>query len=152
MTKWNGSTIANSQIFDTGTGVGIGTAAPSERLEISGNVKATSFLTSSDERLKIDIRVLDSALSRILSLHGYDFLWKSDGRRDIGIIAQEVERVFPDLVHTDPTTGYKSVEYPNLIAPMIEAIREQQAIIDRQQSHIDDLETRLHRIETSLAR
>lgn len=109
-------------------------------------------MTSSDKRLKTDLHVLDSALSRILSLHGYDFLWKSDGRRDIGIIAQEVEAVFPDLVHTDPISGYKSVEYPNLIAPMIEAIREQQTTITEQRSHIDDLEARLRRIEVSLSR
>ena len=115
-------------------------------------MKAVSFLTSSDRRLKTDLHILDSALERILSLHGYDFLWQSDGRRDIGIIAQEVEAVFPDLVHTDPNTGLKSVQYPNLIAPMIEAIREQQSTISEQKSKIDDLETRLHRIEVSLSR
>jgi hypothetical protein len=124
----------------------------SEKLEVSGNIKATSFLTSSDERLKTAFHIIENPLTRLLSLHGYDFIWKSDGRADIGIIAQEVERVFPQLVHTDATTGYKSVEYPNLIAPMIEAIHEQQSIIDRQQSRIDDLETRLYRIESHLAR
>lgn len=66
------------------------------------------------------------------------------------MIAQEVEKQFPDLVHTDKNTGLKSVEYGNLIAPIIEAMKEQQKIIDAQDKKIQSLESRLEKIEASL--
>ena len=97
-------------------------------------------------------------------MNGYSFDWKNDGRKDIGVIAQEVEKQFPDIVHTDEKTGMKSVEYGNLVAPIIEAIKEladktgnimkkltdQQKIIDAQNEKIQSLEKRLQKIEISL--
>ena len=64
------------------------------------------------------------------------------------MIAQEVEKVFPDLVHTDPKTGLKSVEYGNLIAPIIEAIKSQQKTIEDQNIRIKSLEERLDKLES----
>ncbi len=106
-------------------------------------------MTSSDRTLKTDITPLSGSLMKILALHGYDFSWKRDGRKDMGIIAQEVEKVFPTIVHTDKE-GLKSVEYSNLIAPMIEAMREQQVTIEKQQTEINLLKTSLERIEASM--
>lgn len=132
--------------------VGIGTMTPGQKLEVSGNVLATSYITSSDRNLKTNLIPLSGALGNILSLRGYEFTWKKDGRKDVGIIAQDVEAVYPDLVHTDPNTGYKSVEYSNLIAPMIEAMREQQSMIEQQQKEINSLKESLEKIQSSLAR
>jgi hypothetical protein len=123
---------------------------PSEKLEVAGNVLATSYMTSSDRNLKTNIIPLPSALEKILSIRGYSFDWKADGRADVGIIAQEVEAVYPEIVHTNPATGTKSVEYSNLIAPMIEAMREQQEMIDSQQREIDELKATLKEIQSSL--
>lgn len=106
-------------------------------------------MTASDRTLKKDITPIVGGLAKILSLHGYDFSWKADGRKDMGIIAQEVEQVFPNIVHTN-AQGIKSVEYSNLVAPMIEAMREQQATIDHQQQEINLLKTSLEKIEVSL--
>ena len=64
------------------------------------------------------------------------------------MIAQEVEKVFPDLVHTDSKTGLKSVEYGNLIAPVIEAIKSQQKTIEDQNIRIKSLEERLDKLES----
>ena len=66
------------------------------------------------------------------------------------MIAQEVETIFPDLVHTDPTTGLKSVEYGNLIAPIIEAIKSEQKTIEEQNQKIQSLEARLERLEAQM--
>lgn len=109
-------------------------------------------MTSSDKTLKDNIIPLPDALAKILSLRGYSFNWKSDGRADIGIIAQDVEAVYPEIVHTNPTTGTKSVEYGNLIAPMIEAMREQQNMIEKQQREIDELKASIQLIQSSLNR
>ncbi len=107
---------------DTGN-VGIGTNAPTEKLEVAGNVKATAFLYASDKRLKTDIKT-SKGLSLINKLHGVEFKWKDTGEKSMGLIAQEVEKVAPELVREDPNTGIKSVLYGNLVAPIIEAIKE----------------------------
>lgn len=59
-----------------------------------------------------------------------------------------MERVFPDLVHTDAQSGMKSVEYGNLVAPIIEAIKTQQDIIENQNEKIQSLERRLELLES----
>lgn len=118
--------------------------------QIAGLVTATSFIYSSDRTLKKDIIPLADSLTKILSLSGYSFTWKSTGKKDIWVIAQEVEKIFPDIVHTDPNTGLKSVEYGNLIAPIIEAIKSQQETIEEQNQTIQNLEVRLEKLEAQM--
>jgi hypothetical protein len=103
--------------------VGIGTTTPSELLEVIGNVKATSFISTSDARLKTNIQPIEG-LPAVLRLQGLKYTWKSTGQSDAGVLAQEVEKVFPDAVRTDPVTGYKGVKYFYLIAPLIESAKE----------------------------
>ncbi|MBP6920897.1 MAG: tail fiber domain-containing protein, partial [Candidatus Omnitrophica bacterium] len=98
-------------------------------LQVGGNITAQAFFYSSDRALKTDIEPAQNSLEKILSLSGKTFKWKQDGRPDMGLIAQDVEQVYPELVSTDPVTGLKSIEYGNLIAPLIEAVREQQGQI-----------------------
>ena len=103
-------------------------------------VQAVSFLYSSDESLKKNISVIPNALDRVLKLEGVSFQWKDNNRNDLGLIAQDVEKVFPELVQTDETTGLKSVEYGNLVAPLIEAVKEQQKEIKSLNERIEKLE------------
>lgn len=117
---------------------------PQTPLDVLGSVKAKAFLYDSDERLKENVREIPSALSRVLGLRGviYDWKdkragWKSEDQ--LGLLAQEVERIFPEAVLTDPGTGMKSVAYGNLIAPLIEAIKSQQELIERQDREIKEL-------------
>jgi len=84
-----------------------------------------------------------------LALNGYYFTWKSDDTKDIGLVAQEVEKVFPDAVATD-TKGLKSVKYGNLVAPIIEAIKELYNKYLDQQKKIDELEIRINSLEKLL--
>lgn len=89
-----------------------------------GDVIAKSFSNSSDLNLKKNIVPLSGQLEKISQLQGVSFDWKKDDKHNIGLIAQEVEKVYPDLVSTDKTTGLKSVQYGNLVAPLIEAVKE----------------------------
>ncbi len=140
-------------IYGTNGNIGIGISTPTEKLHVAGNVQVTGTVTSlggfiySDRTLKNNIKPLENSLERVLRMGGYSFEWKDSGRKDIGVIAQEVEAVFPDAVHTDERSGVKSVEYANLVAPLIEAIRTQQKMIDAQNIRIQALESRLNAIQ-----
>lgn len=109
--------------ISAGGNIGVGTVTPSEKLEVSGSVKATAFISTSDLRLKKNIQVVDG-LPAILQLRGVSYEWRSDGSLDMGVIAQETEKVFPWAVATDKVTGYKAVKYNSLVAPLIEAVRD----------------------------
>ncbi len=127
-----------------GGNVGIGTTAPSEKLEVNGTIKATVFLYSSDERLKKDINKIDNALEKIQELEGVFFKWKdNDEKTNLGLIAQDVEKVFPEVVQTSEVDGLKSIAYANLVAPLIEAVKEQQEQIKKLEERIKDLESSL---------
>lgn len=95
----------------------------------TGDVSAVNFNSTSDARLKININPIDNALSKVLQLAGVEFDWKDNNQRSIGVIAQQVEQVLPELVETS-SNGYKSVSYGNLAALLIEAIKELKTIVD----------------------
>ena len=92
--------------------------------EFAGTVKANGSLLSSDLRLKTDIQPLENTLAKVLNLRGVSYVMKADEtkERKIGVIAQELEQEFPELVNTDDK-GMKSVAYANLTAVLIEAVK-----------------------------
>jgi hypothetical protein len=92
-------------------------------LSVTGDVDAANFNTTSDIALKENLNIIDSPLAKIEQLNGYTFNWKENKKEAIGIVAQEVEKVFPELVVTG-TDGVKRVNYDSLIPVMLEAIKE----------------------------
>jgi hypothetical protein len=142
------TTASNGNITLTpnGTGnVGIG-AAPTGtyKLEVTGSsgIGAAAYYYTSDATLKKNIQTLTNALDKIEKLRGVSFNWKSDGKAQIGLIAQEVEKVIPDVVSTG-NNGLKSVEYGNLVAVLIEGMKEQQKQIEALQAEITTLKANL---------
>ena len=98
---------------------------------INGALTATGDITafhSSDERLKYNITPIKGALDKINQIGGYEFDWNDKSEHtghDVGVIAQEIEKVLPELV-VDRDTGYKAVRYDKIVALLINAIKEQQ--------------------------
>ena len=135
--------------IDSSGNVGIGITDPVEKMEVAGKVSATSFLFSSDRRLKKNIKPI-AGLENILKLQGVSFDWRESGSTSIGLIAQDVEKVLPVLASTNPATGYKSIEYANLVAVLIEAVKEQQQQIDNQNSEIETLKGEVRSLINSL--
>ena len=103
----------------------------------SGSVQASGDVVayaSSDERLKNNITKISGPLNKINAINGYTFDWDEEKQniykgRDYGVIAQEVERVAPELVDTRDT-GYKAVKYEKLVPILIESIKELKREID----------------------
>ncbi|MBI4947766.1 MAG: tail fiber domain-containing protein [Bacteroidetes bacterium] len=111
--------------------VGIGTTSPTYKLHVIGKIKTDDIDETSDERLKKNIVTIDNALTKVETIRGVYFNWRSDEYKDrnfdttkqIGVIAQEIEKIIPEVVSTD-ADGYKSVEYSKLVGLLIEAIKE----------------------------
>ena len=95
----------------------------------TGLLTSTDYNSSSDKRLKKNIKTVDSALDKVIALRGVTFDWKEGGAKAIGLIAQEVEKVIPEIVSQDES-GYLGIKYNNLIGVLIEAIKEQQEQIN----------------------
>ena len=104
-------------------------------LLLKGNGDATlagSLTQSSDERLKQKIQPIGHVMDKLVLLSGYTYQWKDTIRgtdEQIGLLAQELEKQFPQLVKTDEA-GMKSVAYSNMVPVLIEAIKEQQEQIN----------------------
>ena len=112
-----------------------GTGQITGSLEVKGDV--TAFY-SSDERLKDNIQPIESPLEKIFKINGVSFDWneKSDKKgHDVGVIAQEIEKVLPELV-VERDSGYKAVRYEKIVALLIEAIKQQQLQIDELKSKV----------------
>ena len=129
----------NRMVIDGSTGnIGIGLTNPTHRLDVDGEIGATGFVQTSDRNLKKNIQTLDNSLEKILSLRGVSFNWRSDDAPSVGLIAQEVELIYPELVSSK--NGKYGVQYANLVGPLIEAVKSQQALINCQQEQINSLQ------------
>ena len=128
-----GHVTASSHIYALGA-LGVGTTTPTT----TGLIRATNDVVafySSDERLKENILELSGSVDKISQIRGVEFDWvpkegvhENEGH-DIGVIAQEIEKVFPEVVQTREN-GYKAVKYDKLTAVLISAIKELKAEID----------------------
>ena len=81
----------------------------------------------SDANLKTNILPMTNATDTLLQIQGVTFDWKDGGRKDIGVLAQNVQKVYPQLVRED--NNQLRVDYEKLVAPLIESVREMDARI-----------------------
>ena len=92
----------------------------------TGLLTSTDYNSSSDKRLKKNVKTVTGALATVDALRGVTFEWKEGGAKSIGMIAQEVQEVIPDVVTTDDN-GYMGIKYTNVIGVLVEAIKELKA-------------------------
>jgi len=124
----NGSSIITTGSINISGSLGVGTAASG----VVGAILATNDVVafaSSDERLKENIEVIGSAVEKVEAINGVSFDWipmegvHVHSGHDVGVIAQDVEKVLPELV-TTRDNGYKAVKYDKLTAVLIQAVKE----------------------------
>lgn len=153
----------NGSIYYNGGNVGINTNTPTSTLDINGTINAagaanfsstatfggmgifnadvysTAFYYSSDQTLKKNIHTT-KGIETLEKLRGVEFEWKKDGKKDIGVLAQEVEKVLPELVTTDTNSGLKSVKLSNIVGVLIEATKDLHKENQLLKKRISDLE------------
>lgn len=124
----------------------------------TGNLCLTGSVTcDSDRRFKTAITPLTSSLDKITALQGVNYLWDRasfphknfSDRLQVGLIAQDVEKVIPEVVSTD-NEGYKSLAYDRLVPVLIEAVKEQKQIVEKQKSEIEQLRGELVEVKRYL--
>ena len=96
----------------------------------TGDLSATNFNSTSDANKKTNVRTVENALDLVCKMRGVRFNWLDTGIPGTGVIAQEMEAILPEVVSTS-TEGDKSVSYGTIIGVLIEAIKEQQAMINQ---------------------
>ncbi|HCT29464.1 MAG TPA: hypothetical protein DIW31_01740 [Bacteroidales bacterium] len=113
------------------------------------------FVSASDKRWKTNISPIENALEKVNKLRGVTYFWdaennpdkKFDNKKHVGVIAQEVEAIIPELVITDED-GFKGVNYPQFSAVLIEAIKEQQKKIEVLEEKVKELDALKAELET----
>lgn len=159
---WPTAGAANFLLYIRDNGnVGLGNIGDATaRLNVSGSIKATSFITVSDERFKVNFSPLKTALETISTINVYKYKYNNyekpetdsnsvnvdkahssytfDDKDHIGFKAQEIEKIYPELVSKDEN-GYLSVNYVEFVPILIKALQEQNKKIEKLEELIENL-------------
>ncbi|MBN2089669.1 tail fiber domain-containing protein [candidate division KSB1 bacterium] len=149
----NGSTHSRDdlstgdKLYSSGhAGINFGGWSDTYALRVNGSAYCTGSWLSSDVTLKKNIAGISNPISKLFQLRGVSYNWRTDEYKDrefseslqYGLIAQEVEKVFPEMVSTDEH-GEKAIAYYQLIPMLLEALKQQQQQIDNLQKKVDQL-------------
>ena len=122
--------------------IGIGSTSPAYLLDVAGTIRATGdVIAYSDARVKENIVTLENSLELVQKLRGVSYNKIGESEKKIGVVAQEVLEVLPEVVQQD-SEGTYSVAYGNITAVLIEAIKQQQLQIDELKAEIKNLKSR----------
>ena len=122
-------------------------------LGTNGSISALSCACPSDARLKTDVKPVEGSIDSLGALEPVRFHWKEKERGEaeqIGLLAQDVEKVFPEVVHTSED-GMKAVDYGKLVAPLIGAVNELSELVETQKGEIAAQNARIAALESRLA-
>lgn len=139
--------------------IGIHTNNPQYKLDVNGSARFITMYVNSDNRFKQNISNIKNATDKIKALNGLSYTFKQDfgkydfneakGKKQLGFLAQDVEKVFPELVDKNEE-GYLSVNYIGLIPVLFEGFKEQQEVLNQQQKEIAALKSNMQKLEALL--
>ena len=127
--------------IDSSGNVGIGTTSPSYLLDVNGTARVTTLIETSAAKYKTNIQPLESQLSKVTQLEPVTFDWidKPNHKTNIGLIADEVEKIYPEFVSKTEDGEIEGIEYSKLTTVLIQSIKELKEIVDKQQEQINTL-------------
>ncbi len=142
--------------------VGIGTTNPLFKLHVAGSICYSGSPCASDARFKTNVMPLNQVLEKLDRVHGVSFEWnelyeslgypRTKGKRELGLVAQEVEAVFPEVVATIDEKGYKGVDYSRLSAVLLEGVKELKAQNEARKKEIQVLQQKITLMEERLGK
>jgi len=142
-----GGLLTNVSVNCTGTNAFSGLTSISGQVFLNGtvNINGADIFSlfapishgHSDRRLKQNIHTITNPIEKVSALRGVNFEFIKDGKKQIGVIAQETEEIIPEVIGECPD-GYKTVQYGNIVGLLIEAIKEQQKQIDELKEKINE--------------
>jgi len=133
----DGTALSAEKVRITSTGevnIGDDYTQTTYKMKVTGTVAATNFDSLSDQKLKINIKKIEKPIETVNKIDGVTFNWMEDNSPSMGVIAQNVEKVLPQIVSGDDT---KSVNYSGLIGLLIEVVKDQQKQIDELRDRLD---------------
>ena len=153
-----GSFSTSAPAFVVGNGTGTSSRSDAFKVMFNGDATVSNDLTvngdvtvSSDARLKANIVSLGATLSKLLNIDGKTYTVKKNGAQKIGVLAQDIQEVFPELVSED-NEGMLSVNYQGLIPVLINALKEQEQKFQAQEEKFQAQEERLKALERILSK
>jgi len=143
--KWSDQGSTGDVYRNSNVGIGdFSSTALTEKLEVKGNIKSTGSITAtgdiestSDISIKENLEIIENPIEKIKELNGYTFNKNGEEKRSAGLVAQEVEKVLPEVV-SENSDGIKSLAYGNIVALLVETVKEQQKQIDELKKQISD--------------
>jgi len=132
--------VSDQMVITSQGNVGIGTIVPLSKLEVNGAICGGSCSVFSSRRWKTNITHIEGALDKVQHLRGVSYDWKENGKHDIGLIAEEVGEIVPEVVtYEENGKDARSVDYARLVAVLIEAMKEQQKQIEELKGQVKSL-------------
>ena len=120
-------------------------------VEFTGSVTATGFYPSSSIALKTNVKTYGNALETVKRLRGVRFDWKESGKPSVGLIAEEVEEVVPEVVaHAGDSSAATGLNYDSLVGVLVEAVKEQERERDCMQAELDTLKAEVRQLKALL--
>lgn len=152
---WDG--IKKVLIVSKSGKVGIGTETPDHDLQVNGTISSIASYETSDIRYKKELTPIENPLQTIEQITGYRYHWRADEypemnfqqTRQIGFIAPEIEKVYPELVFTD-NKGISHVDYDKVPAILVECIKDLKKLIEKQQEIIENQQVQINKMNLKI--
>ncbi len=151
LTMYGGAPIGTRVILSSDGKLSLGTSSTSNILTIQQysitDPIADAWTTYSSRRWKTNIQPMQGSLARVMKLQGVSYDQKEGGKHEIGLIAEDVGQVVPEVVaYEDNGIDAKSIDYARLTALLVEAVKEQQKTIENQNLKIEKLQSEINKL------